>query len=56
MPINIFMIYKTSGKILCELTRQKLNFLEGVYYIWSKHKNFKPTIKHGGGSMTVWGC
>ncbi|KAK3537702.1 hypothetical protein QTP70_017833 [Hemibagrus guttatus] len=29
LPENIWMIPKTFGKILCGLTRQKLNFLEG---------------------------
>ncbi len=35
LPENILMIPKTFGKILCGLTRQKLNFLEGVCPITS---------------------
>ncbi len=60
---NILMIPKTFGKILCGLTRQKLNFLEGVCPITSgvkvtafQKKNIIPTVKYGGGSVTVWGC
>ncbi len=63
MPENILMIPKTFGKILCGLTRQKLNFLKGVsHYIWRKSntafqkKNIIPTVKYGGGSVMVWGC
>ncbi len=57
------MIPKTFGKILCGLTRQKLNFLEGVCPITSgvkvtafQKKNIIPTVKYGGGSVMFWGC
>ncbi len=44
--------------------QQKLNILEGVCpcYIWRKtntafqKKNIIPTVKHGGGTVMVWGC
>ncbi|KAK3569879.1 hypothetical protein QTP86_006755 [Hemibagrus guttatus] len=54
---------KTFGKILCGLTRQKLNFLEGLCPITSGvksnnafQKKIIPTVKYGGGSVMVWGC
>ncbi len=56
------MIPKTFGKILCGLTRQKLNFLEGVCPNTSgvkvtafQKQNIIPTVKYGG-SVMVWGC
>ncbi len=61
---NILIIPKTFGQIFCGLMWQKLNFLEGCVsrYIWRKtntgfhKKNIIPTVKHGGGSVMVWGC
>ena len=59
------MIPKTIGNILCGLTRQKCNFLEGVCPIISgvkvtqyfrKRKKIIPTVKYGGGSVMIWGC
>ncbi|KAK3553212.1 hypothetical protein QTP86_031817 [Hemibagrus guttatus] len=61
---NILMIPKTFGKILCGLTRRKIElFGRSVsHYVWRKSntafqkKNIIPTVKYGGGSVMVWGC
>ena len=55
------MIPKTFGRIFYGLTRQKLNFLEGVCLVTSgvkvtafHKKNIIATVRHGGGSVMVW--
>lgn len=51
---NTFRIPKTFWKTVCALTRQRLNFLQGLSYMCIKliafHKtNITPTVKHGAG-------
>ncbi len=57
---NILIIPKNFGQIFCGLMRQMLNFLEGVCPVTSGVKPtqhfIKGTVKHGGGSVMVWGC
>ncbi len=62
LPKNILIIPKTFGQIFCG---DKKNWLFGrcvSRYIWRKtntafhKKNIIPTVKHGGGSVMVWGC
>ena len=48
------------GKVGRGLTKQKLNFLEGVCPVTSgvtQHfrKNIIPAVKYGGGSVMIWG-
>ncbi len=64
LPKNILNIPKNSGQIFCGLMRQKLEVFGRCVslYIWRKtntafhKKNIIPTVKHGGGSVMVWGC
>ncbi len=64
LPKYILIIPKTFGQIFCGLMRQKLKFLGRCvsHYIWRKSntafhkKNIILTVKHGGGSVMVWGC
>ncbi len=57
------MIPKTFGKILwTDETKVELFGRYVSHYIWRKSntafqkKNIIPTVKYGGGIVTVWGC
>lgn len=59
--INTLTILETFGKTFWELTRQKWKVVACLssVYVWNynatfQKSNFKPTVKHGGGSTMIW--
>uniref|UniRef100_T1E4C8 Transposase n=1 Tax=Crotalus horridus TaxID=35024 RepID=T1E4C8_CROHD len=58
------IFHSSTGKIYCGQMKPKYELFgkNTQHYVWRKkgtahqHQNLIPTVKHGGGSIMVWGC